>query len=186
MAVSEVRKALFQAKSAWTASEHEGHGFYAIFLKKGGKLPGIDVPEDGLIYVGKTETGFHQRDHFAPPKGHSGYCTLRRSLGAVLKHQLRLAARPRSGLYDRKSTFLNYRFDDAGEERLSEWMKSNLQIARIPFENQVAMAEKMMIDLFLPPLNLKGVHTATSKQVKALRRVCFEEARDFARAKLAA
>lgn len=186
MSISEIRQALFLVRSEWSYSDHIGHGFYAIFLKDGVALPEIETPEDGMLYIGKTEAGFQHRNHLAPKNGHSGHCTLRRSLGAVLKKELSLSAEPKSGLYNRRATFLNYRFTGSGEVRLTRWMKANLLISRIPFENNVCAAEHLLIQAFRPPLNLKYVHTDTAKRVRILRRICAEEAKSYARKKLAA
>jgi hypothetical protein len=86
---------------------------------------------NGLVDIGKS-ANLAQRvidTHFG--SGKTGSSTARRSLGAILKQQLRLTAIPRGrGLKDRD--FTNYRFDAAGEDRLSDWMRGNLMIAVCP------------------------------------------------------
>ncbi|MEM5516722.1 GIY-YIG nuclease family protein [Henriciella sp. AS95] len=178
MDISSVRAALNKAKGPWYPKDHQGPGFYAIFLKSSSQLPGIDVPRDGLLYIGKTEKGFSARDHFQPSCGHSGHCTARRSLGALLSEQLDLKPKPRSrrSIYSRKSHF---RFDAAGEKRLSEWMQGQLYIARVPFEGNVSAAEAMLIEGLRPPLNLTIWDNPQAGLVKRLRRQCSDQARSF-------
>src|SRR5690349_20652009 len=71
-------------------------GVYAIYLHTPGLLSPFAQAEDGLIYTGLssnlTDREFEQ--HFA--SGSTGFSTLRRSLGALLKAQLSLRAIPRA------------------------------------------------------------------------------------------
>jgi len=69
--------------------------------------------------------------HFTSQK--TGFSTLRRSVDALLKDELQSTAIPR-GTGSSKSNYQNYRFTDAGEEKLTTWMESNLEIAVFPYE----------------------------------------------------
>src|SRR5271157_4746566 len=83
-------------------------GVYALFLKSPSALPGIEVSSaDSPLYIGMTRSSLNLRDHFGHQ--HSGFSTLRRSLGAILKQQLKLRAIPRAKGSSR-SNVTNYRF----------------------------------------------------------------------------
>lgn len=149
-------------------------GIYAVFLKKGSKMP-LKAYNDGLIYIGSS-SNLATRDidtHFTSQK--SGFSTLRRSLGALLKKELRLTAIPR-GTGSSKSNYQNYRFTDDGEERLSTWMKSNLEIAVFVYEDDFEALEKELIQELKPILCLKGWANPSAEFIKGLRKNCVEEA----------
>jgi hypothetical protein len=109
-----------------------------------------------IIYIGKTESSFSSRDfktHFA--NGRTGVSTLRRSLGALLLVELNLKPIPR-GSGRTEMDFRNYKFVDDGEERLTAWMKSNLQLSVYPLnQERIAKIENKLIKLAVPVLNLK-------------------------------
>jgi GIY-YIG catalytic domain-containing protein len=64
----------------------DGAGVYALFLAAPGALAGVSIEPLGLIYVGMTESSLEMRNHFAHRD--SGFSTLRRSLGSLLKAEL--------------------------------------------------------------------------------------------------
>jgi hypothetical protein len=68
------------------------------------------------MYVGMS-SNLAERDEAHFRTGGSGFSTLRRSLGALLKQELRLSARPR-GTGSSAQNYRCYQFDDAGEEQL--------------------------------------------------------------------
>jgi hypothetical protein len=79
-----------------------------------------------LLYIGKTESSQEERDvgeHLA--NGKTGQSTPRRSLGALLREQLNLRPQPRSHSEMSEKRFTNYKFDEAGEEALTAWMKKH-------------------------------------------------------------
>ena len=61
----------------------DGAGIYAFFLTDPALLHGIHIETSGPLYLGKTESSLDARNHFTHK--HSGFSTLRRSLGAILK-----------------------------------------------------------------------------------------------------
>ncbi|MCY4259919.1 MAG: hypothetical protein OXC91_06615 [Rhodobacteraceae bacterium] len=83
-------------------------GICALFARNEDGLPGLVLPASGVIYIGYSGR-MEQRDHFTMG---SGFSTLRRSLGAILRELLRLMAKPRSPGSD-ESDIHNFRF--AGE-----------------------------------------------------------------------
>ena len=150
-------------------------GVYAYFLD-GVELPGVSNPGEGPVYVGLS-SNLAQREfdtHFA--EGKTGFSTLRRSIGAVLKSELDLHPRPRgTGASD--TNFRNYRFDDKGERQLSEWMRRSLLVAVQPVADPNAV-EDALISLACPPLNLKGWANPEAAHIKSLRKACVTEARE--------
>lgn len=150
-------------------------GVYAYFLGTGASLPRIRNPGGGPVYVGLS-SNLAQREfdtHFA--EGQTGFSTLRRSIGALLKHDLRLDARPR-GRGASETNYRNYRFDDDGEQRLSAWMHDHLRVA-VHAVADPKLVEDELIPLARPPLNLKGWANPEARMIKDLRKVCVDEAR---------
>ncbi len=148
-----------------------GPGVYALFAHRPHCLPGLGLPETGLVYIGQSGR-ISGRDHFTMKTG--GFSTLRRSLGAILKDSLRLTAVPR-GLGAAKSNVTNYRFTDSGEQRLSEWMAANLDLAALADSKPKAL-EKQLIRHCEPPLCLRGWPNPQAQKIRHLRHLCRDEA----------
>src|SRR6185503_8267082 len=104
----------------------------------------------------------------------TGFSTVRRSLGAILKKQLKLTARPR-GTGRSKSDFTNYTFDWAGEERLTDWMLDNLRVRTWSTRSYEAL-EAVLKPRLRPPLNLEAWNPHNAA-IRAMRKVCADEAR---------
>jgi hypothetical protein len=83
------RRYRFDERPSW-----DGPGVYAYFLVQSHALSPISTDASGLVYVGMSESNLDARCHFS--QAHSGFSTLRRSIGAVLKQQLALRAVPLS------------------------------------------------------------------------------------------
>ncbi|HEY5196234.1 MAG TPA: hypothetical protein VIJ51_04350 [Solirubrobacteraceae bacterium] len=149
-------------------------GVYAWFLADGATLGQVSNPAGGPVYVGVTgnlaEREFET--HFAA--GKTGFSTLRRSLGAILKAQLDLRGRPR-GTGASKTNYTNYKFDDGGEQRLSAWMHKNLRVGTRALEHP-QVREPELIILACPPLNLTGWANPEAATIRELRKACADEA----------
>lgn len=148
-------------------------GIYAYFPNSLDALGAISIPTSGPLYIGMTDSSLDARSHFE--HAHSGFSTLRRSLGAILKDQLRLRALPRAPGRSR-TNIINYRFDDDGEGRLTEWMRENLTYSYREITGNVAAAEKDAIRSAWPPLNLKDWKNDQRGEIKRLRALCATEA----------
>lgn len=148
-------------------------GIYAYFIECPDELRCISVPADGLLYIGMTDSSLDIRCHFE--HAHSGFSTLRRSLGAILKSQLQLRALPRAPGASRTNV-LCYRFDADGETRLTDWMRKNLTYSHREITEYVAAAEKAEIVSESPPLNLTGWKNKDRAEIKQLRALCATEA----------
>lgn len=150
-------------------------GVYALFLKDLSSLKPFEPGRDGLIYVGRS-SDLAQRDlkiHFDSEK--TGFSTLRRSLGAILKRCLNLSAVPRSS-EPSESNVRCYRFVRDGEDSLTEWMRRNLEVSVFIVGNPRPL-EADLISCIQPLLNLKGWHNPYRQEIKALRKICADEAR---------
>lgn len=148
-------------------------GIYAYFLESPDALRLISVAANGLLYIGMTESSLDARCHFDHP--HSGFSTLRRSLGAILRDRLRLHALPRAPGPTRANV-INYRFDADGEVRLTHWMRENLTYSYREIPRNIAAVEKGAILSECPPLNLKGWKNGQRDMIKRLRALCAAEA----------
>jgi hypothetical protein len=150
-------------------------GVYALFLAPTACLPGVEPPEGGLLYVGKSRN-LAERDvdtHFAT--GHSGFSTVRRSLGALLRVKLDLKPVPR-GTSASESNYRNYKFEDDGESRLTDWMRTNLEVAAIAATDYAMLEDALITDL-QPVLCLKGWPNPNAAEIKSARKRCVEAAR---------
>ncbi len=167
----EIRRALYLGRKPVFKSDHKGSGFYAIFLKSDHTIPNLDLPEDGLLYIGMTTAGFSRRDHIF--RTHSGGCTLRRSIGALMRLKLNL----RVEAYQTKTNKRSFKFDKASEEHLSTWMAGAINQTRVPYSGHVGTVERRLISLFEPPLNLRGWSNPQSSKLRGLRYACWRETR---------
>ena len=154
-------------------SPTRGAGVYALALRDLNGLPPVTPGRRGLLYIGMTEDSLEVRNHF--DHLHSGFSTLRRSLGALLKDRLRLRAIPRAPGQSRTNV-VSFRFEDAGERRLTDWMRAHLLVAQVPVEVGVRGAEAAVIAELEPPLNLTGWANPQRGLVKAARAACVREA----------
>jgi len=153
--------------------EHPAPRVYAIFAKGLECLPGILLPPNGLVYIGLS-SDLKQRNHFNVKN--SGYSSPRRSLGAILKTELNLAAIPRAP-GSSTSNYRSFRFPDDGEDRLTQWMWSNLEYSIFRFDGNVKELERSLIRENEPPLNLTQWRNPQKKQIQAHRNICKEEAK---------
>ena len=71
-----------------------------------------------------------------------------------------------------------YKFDPAGEDRLTQWMTQNLEAGVVAVEGDVKDIEGELIRELEPPLNLTRWANPHASRIKELRRICADEARD--------
>lgn len=151
-------------------------GVYAYFLSGERKSLGdFSAGRRGLIYVG-TSSNLSIREvdmHFN--SANTGFSTLRRSLGAILRGELGLTAIPR-GPGKSESNVTHYRFRRDGEARLTAWMTANLTRSACVSENAERI-EGELIRRLEPLLNLTGWSNPHRNAIKRLRKQCADEAR---------
>lgn len=161
---------LIESKKPWLESKlPDQPGVYAIFLNPKAALGGFKATKNGMIYIGESGN-LGKRGHFE--SGKTGFSTLRRSIGAIKKRELQLVAVPRS----EGSSNSSFRFEQASEERLTDWMLSSLKIGFATVANLYKEVEKDLILHFQPVLNLKYWKNPKKQEITRLRNVCREEA----------
>lgn len=148
-------------------------GVYALFLSSE-SLGQFPAGNEGFVYVG-TSANLAQREfdtHFSS-RG-TGFSTVRRSFGAILKTTLRLKAKARGKGLTRQD-LLCYVFDSSGEDRLTEWMHQNVLVAVYP-TMEPQRVEDRLIPFAEPLLNLTKWKNPYRTDIMSLRKVCVDEA----------
>ena len=156
-------------------------GIYAIYLKEGSSLEGINIEHDKPIYIGSTSNLAERALEHHLNSDSTGFSTVRRTIGAMMKSEFQLRAIPRrSG--PANSNFVNYKFFPAGENLLTRWMQENIEIGFCPiFElDDCKIIEKELIKTFHPALNLTGWKNTYRPRIELLRKACADEARNYA------
>lgn len=157
-------------------------GLYAIYgPAKTWKALALGKPPDGRpLYIGKAEDSLVTRDlktHFGD--GRTGQSTVRRSFAALLHDTLGFRGVPRNT--SAPGYFSNYGLVGAHDAALTRWMKEQLELAVWPkpaaCKFSLGEIELALLAMLLPPLNLQGIVTPWTAQVKAARAVMAEEAR---------
>ena len=153
-------------------------GIYAIFTNSG-VLPHIpdSIPADKIIYIGKTEKSQRSRDantHFAT--GKTGSSTLRRSIGALYREQMELIPIPRGESDIIKGRKSHFKFDAGSEEKITNWMKSQLSLSfyEYPYsKDEIELLETQLIHRLTPILNLsKNPGNPYKNLISNLRKIC--------------
>lgn len=183
--VAEASSCLGQ-KAPLAKAEHEvprRPGLYAIHgaAKTWRELGLGDPPDPRPLYIGKAENSLVSRDlgtHFR--NGRTGSSTVRRSFAALLRELLELSACPRN---PRKAErFANYGLPPEHDERLTTWMRENLELGVWPKPERcdLGQIEVLLLARFQPPLNLQNLTTPWTSDLKAARAVMANEARAWA------
>ncbi len=150
------------------------HGIYGVVVAKPLDLLGARHRPGEVLYVGASHRSAARVFAMHFRSNQTGRSTVRRSLVAILKAELKLMACAR-GRGGSKADFANYKFEARGEDRLTGWMKNHLHIGaakiRDPFD-----VEPGVIALSHPLLNLKGWENPSGREIRALRAVCAVEA----------
>ena len=165
-------------------------GLYAIYGSPGvwSTLGLGKPPDDRPLYIGKAEGSLVSRDlntHFA--SGTTGRSSPRRSLAALLAAagELDLVAMPRRPNDPEPGKWTHYALESPGEQQLTDWMRRELRIAVWPAraDTRLRTLETTVMRHWIPPLNLTGVTTPWSVQVKSARARMAEQAKAWARSR---
>lgn len=156
------------------------HGSTAVWAELELETP----PDSRPLYVGKSESNLYTRDvvtHFG--NGRTGSSTVRRSFAALLHDSLDLRGVPRNP--DRPERCANFGLTDEHDRRLTQWMRSRLELAIWERDEPTSLddLETRVLNRLLPPVNISKVRTPWSQQVRKARRVMAAEARAWARAR---
>ena len=188
----DIIQAIFKTKNSFKghSAYSEKPGLYAFILAEKSDLK-IFGKGGQVIYVGKAEDSLTKRDlktHFSD-RG-TGRSTLRRSIGSIFKTDFRSIAFTRNGTLD-QTAIDKYKFDSVGENKLTLWMKQNLEIGFWEFDNEKESEtlydlERKVINKLRPTLDLDP-RTEKSNiyadRLTALRQFCKNEARQNAKTK---
>lgn len=178
MLLSNLAKVLISSKAkADQLTPKAEPGIYAWFLCDTTLMPLLAADVYKPIYIGRAKELSKRtlRQHLE--SGGTCSSSLRRSLGALLKEkdQLDLTASHR-GDGKNNTDYTNFLFSDAGEDRLTAWMHENLRLGICATQDYIS-AEHQIISELHPPLNLTGWKNPLRKEIKALRKICADEAR---------
>ncbi len=180
MTTDDIRNALLGERQPHDATPPKQPGVYALFLKPRGQLLPIAPGANGLLYIGMTNDGLDTRNHFTMEN--SGFSTLRRSLGAILRRHLQLQPCPRASGSSEANT-ANFAFAVDGEAILSRWMRANLLVSMLPLPGaDLEKLEAELIAALEPPLNLTGWDNPQRALIRKLRADCARTAKELARA----
>ncbi|SFB71960.1 GIY-YIG nuclease family protein [Kaistella jeonii] len=134
-------------------------GIYALFfIGKKFPLENYKIPQNRIIYIGKTESSQQSRDantHFK--SGKTGSSTVRKSVGALLSQTEQITPLIRSVsdiIAERKSHF---KFDNESEEKVTKWMVDNLAVSFYEYPEskiEIDFMETQLIKKLKPVLNI--------------------------------
>lgn len=150
-------------------------GFYALIVRQGARVPRVPLGPERILYVGKASRSECICLHFDHADG-TRSCP-RRSLGALLRHELRLQVRPRSRTGSDQN-WDDFRFNTEGEARLTHWLRTHLCVARLKRDG--SNVDDELLAQFDPPLNLDGAPSPFRRLLLELRSECRREARSWA------
>ena len=129
-------------------------GLYAIFLHNIQSLPQdwkkLLERDDQLLYIGMGKSGLQSclNGHFC---GDASSDTFRKSIGAIMRQKLELQLYLEAG-----KDYKKWRFDEASEDDLSQWLKNNCRLGFIEIDShEVVGLEKDLINKHRPPLNIQ-------------------------------
>lgn len=136
------------------------------------------------LYVGKAEASLVARDlktHFATET--TGRSSPRRSFAALLATELRLVPMPRRPENPEPAKWTHFALEEPGDERLTNWMHTHLELAcwASPPGSVLAKLEGAVMRQCLPPVNLIGVTTPWTGEIRRARAVLADLAKDWAR-----
>ena len=160
-------------------------GIYAFYVDKTTDLGKFGKPEQ-IIYVGLSEKNLNSRDTETHLKsGQTGWSTLRRSIGAILKTKLKLTAQKRD-INPKKLRADKYKFDEKGEIKLTEWMIKNLKMgywstSKPLSKDKLWDEEERVIIMLKPTLDLDRrtkKFNPLAIELDELREICRQEVKN--------
>ncbi len=157
-------------------------GIFAFFIN-GCEDLSIFGKQGQIIYIGMSKKNLSESYFEKHLKaGKTGWSTLRRSIGAILKSKLNLTAQKRD-LDSKKLRADKYKYDSIGEDKLTIWMKENLKMGywitteSLSSEDLNDKKEKVILKL-RPTLDLNKKtkqFNPLAKELDRLRAICRNE-----------
>ena len=153
-------------------------GIYAFFyIGNDFPLLGDSVSKHQIIYIGKTESSQENRDsktHFTT--GKTGSSTVRKSIGSILCTQEDLKPIPRNDSDYAKGRFSHFKFDNASEIIITNWMENNMALAFYEYpkaKQEIENLETEIINELVPILNIsKNPNNPFKETLQQLRKNC--------------
>ena len=153
-------------------------GIYAFFyIGNDFPLLGDSVYKHQIIYIGKTESSQEKRDsktHFTT--GKTGSSTVRKSIGSLLCAQENLKPIPRNDTDYAKGSFSQFKFDNASEIKITDWMENNLALSFYEYpktKHEIEDLETEIINELVPILNIsKNPKNPFKGTLQLLRKNC--------------
>lgn len=165
-------------------------GIYAFFyIGNDFPLLGDSVSKHQIIYIGKTESSQEKRDsktHFTT--GKTGSSTVRKSIGSILCAQENLKPIPRNNSDYAKGRFSHFKFDNASEIKITDWMENNLALSFYEYpktKQEIEDLETEIINEIVPILNIsKNPKNQFKETLQQLRKNCaLIAAKDYKKSK---
>jgi hypothetical protein len=185
MTTKEVIKILSEKEVDFlkTKSFSKQPGIYAFFyIGDDFPLLGEAVSKHEIIYIGKTQSSQEDRDsktHFTT--GKTGSSTVRKSIGSILCAQENLTPIPRNDKDYKSGRFSHFKFDDASEAIITQWMVNNLALSFYEFpmsKIEIENLETELIRLLVPVLNIsKNPSSKFRSTLQQYRKNCAAMAR---------
>jgi len=160
-------------------------GIYAFYIDNTTDLGKFGKPGQ-LIYVGLSEKNLNSRDTETHLKsGQTGWSTLRRSIGAILKTKFKLTAQKRD-INPKKLRADKYKFDENGEIKLTAWMMNNLKMgywstSKPLTKDKLRNEEEKAIIMLKPTLDLDRrtkKFNPLAIELDDLREICRQEVKN--------
>lgn len=153
-------------------------GIYAFFyIGNDFPLLGDSVSKHQIIYIGKTESSQEKRDsktHFTTGKTRSS--TVRKSIGSILCAQENLKPIPRNNSDYAKGRFSHFKFDNASEIKITDWMENNMALSFYEYpktKQEIENLETEIINELVPILNIsKNPKNPFKETLQQLRKNC--------------
>ena len=177
------------------------NGVYFFKVNRNVNLHGFEnLKNNRIIYIGRA-AGYKKTifsrfgNHIENNSGYtsSSQSTFRRSLGAILKKDLKLVAYPRISLHNKPNSIANYNFikrttieeqyiikhidDHSKEEDLTLWISQNLKFHYIVSKNPKVLEDEL-IEMYQPSLNKSKHNPLSDKLFNNFRKECRLEAKD--------
>jgi hypothetical protein len=149
-------------------------GFYVIRIADHSKLPisfsnVLKERSSDIIYIGLASKSLKKRFLYQELRA-KGHGTFFRSIGSVLGYT------PIAGSLKEKKNQNNFTFSSSDEQKIINWINTNLKVNWVPFDGVLEVIENTLIKKYKPLLNIKGNPFALQQLVK-LRNECKRIAR---------
>lgn len=164
--IAEFRKNIFIPISSVETDLPDKKGLYLICVNNFNNLPDVlkeleysyfsDRP---ILYLGISGSrGLRKRDYKNHFTGTARNSTLRKSLGSLFGYS--------KVQYDNDIGSSKYKFNALEEDKLTEWMKTNLIMYYCVTEDDVGNIETELIKQYNPPLNISKNKNEVNKKFR--------------------